>query len=197
MSNDDVYVIVPVYNEATTIATTVSDLLESFRHVVCIDDGSRDDSAELARRAGATVLRHAINQGQGAALRTGFDFVVRQTDAAYAVTFDADGQHRVEDAVRMVRRARTENLDVVLATRFAGSAHQVPRLRRAVLLAALTLTRFTSHLEVTDTHNGLRVLSRNALQKIDLRMRYMSIRQPSTAFHPEYQKDRSTRYSCA
>ena len=106
----DVCVIVPVYNEALTVAMTVSDLLQTFDHVVCVDDGSGDGSADLARAAGATVLRHVLNQGQGAALRTGFDYVLRHTTASYAVTFDADGQHLVEDARRMVERARAEQI---------------------------------------------------------------------------------------
>ncbi|MEO5653650.1 MAG: glycosyltransferase, partial [Marmoricola sp.] len=68
MSLNDVWVVVPVYNEATTVATTVSDLLSTFEHVLCVDDGSSDDSAAIALAAGATVLRHVVNQGQGAAL---------------------------------------------------------------------------------------------------------------------------------
>lgn len=174
MSIEDTWVVVPVHNEATTIATTVSGLRESFRHVLCVDDGSRDGSAALARAAGATVLRHVVNLGQGAALRTGFDFVLQQTSAAYVVTFDGDGQHLVEDAVRMVHRAHREQLDVVLASRFTGSTTKLPWLRQVVLRGALSFTRLTSHLEVTDTHNGLRVLSRDAMTKIDLRMPRMA-----------------------
>ena len=171
MSNDDVCVIVPVYNEALTVATTVSDLLASFDHVVCVDDGSTDGSAALAHEAGATVLRHVLNRGQGAALRTGFDHVLRHTSAAYAVTFDADGQHLVDDARRMVERARTEDVDVVLASRFTGSTQEIPRLRKLILLMAVRFTRLTSHLDVTDTHNGLRVLSRRAMGDASRRWR--------------------------
>ena len=106
MSSDDVCVIVPVYNEATTVAAIVSDLLHDLRPRRVRRRRLPDGSADLARAAGATVLRHVVNHGQGAALRTGFDYVLRHTDAAYAVTFDADGQHLVEDAQRMVRAAR-------------------------------------------------------------------------------------------
>jgi glycosyltransferase involved in cell wall biosynthesis len=171
---EDVCVIVPVYNEASTVAVTVSDLLQRFEHVVCVDDGSDDGSADLANAAGATVVRHAVNLGQGAALRTGFDYVLRHTTASYAVTFDADGQHLVDDAHRMLERARLAGTDVMLASRFTGCARQMPLSRELILRAAVRLTRATSQLEVTDTHNGLRVLSRRALERIDLRMPRMA-----------------------
>ena len=174
MPIDDVYVIVPVYNEAAAVAGVVATLRAEFDHVLCVDDGSSDASAEIARSAGATVVRHAINQGQGAALQTGFDHVLRHTDAQYVVTFDADGQHVVADAVRMVRTARTEGVDVVLASRFAGASTEMPALRRLVLKAGTRFTQWTAKLDVTDTHNGLRVLDRKALSRIRLTMPRMA-----------------------
>lgn len=174
---EDVWVVVPVYNEATTIANVVADLRASFTNVLCVDDGSSDESAALAARAGATVIRHGINLGQGAALQTGFDFVLRSPDAAWAVTFDADGQHLVSDARRMAEVAKEIHVDVVLASRFLGTTHQMPRLRRFVLKAGVAFTRWTARLSVTDTHNGLRVLGRKAMQQIQLdqpRMAYAS-----------------------
>lgn len=170
----DVCVIVPVYNEAAAVGEVVTALRAEFGHVVCVDDGSSDGSDLIARAAGATVLRHAINQGQGAALQTGFDHVLRHTDAAYVVTFDADGQHLVSDAVRMVEHARRTGTDVVLASRFTGTTTEMPAARRMVLKAAITFTKWTAKLEVTDTHNGLRVLNRLALTRIRLTMPRMA-----------------------
>lgn len=213
MPKPEVCVIVPVYNEAQTVAITVSDLLEHFADVVCVDDGSHDGSADLARAAGATVLRHVVNQGQGAALRTGFDHVLRHTHAAYVVTFDADGQHLVEDARRMVGRAQDEDVDVVLASRFTGATEQMPLLRGLILRAAVRFTRLTSRLEVTDTHNGLRVLSRRAIQRIDLRMPRMAyaselldaivpagltyVEEPTTVIYTDYSRTKGQRNSNA
>lgn len=173
----DVCVIVPIFNESAVISRTLSDLLVSFEHVVCVDDGSTDGSADIAFAAGATVLRHAVNQGQGAALQTGFDYVLRHTDAQLVVTFDADGQHLVADAMRMVERARATGVQVLLASRFTGQTQAMPRMRRLVLRGGLWFTRVTARLDVTDTHNGLRVLNRTALTKIRLelpRMAYAS-----------------------
>lgn len=171
---DDVWVIVPAYNEHAILSRTIIDLRESFRHVVCVDDGSTDGSADVARAAGATVLRHVVNLGQGAALQTGFDYVLRHTRAAYAVTFDADGQHDVADAVRMVDHARTTGCDVVLASRFTGRTHDMPWARERVLRAGVWFTRRTAGLDVTDTHNGLRVLSRTAMSRIRLQLPRMA-----------------------
>lgn len=204
MAMDDVYVVVPVYNEATTIGEVISTLLVQFPNVVCVDDGSADGSDLIARAAGATVIRHAINQGQGAALQTGFDHVLRYTSGAYAVTFDADGQHLVSDAVRMVETARTEGVDVVLASRFTGATTEMPAVRRMVLKAGIRFTQLTAKLDVTDTHNGLRVLNRRALHRIRLtmpRMAYASellsaivpngltyVEVPTTVIYTEYSR---------
>ena len=213
MTLNDVWVVVPVYNEARTVATTVSDLLSTFAHVVCVDDGSSDDSAELAHAAGATVLRHVVNQGQGAALRTGFDHVLRATPATHVVTFDADGQHLVADARAMALRAQAEQVDVVLASRFTGTTEQMPLSRELVLRAGVWFTRRTARLEVSDTHNGLRVLSRRAIRLIDLqlcRMAYASelleaivpnglsyVEQPVTVIYTDYSRAKGQRNSNA
>lgn len=170
----DVCVIVPMYNEASTVAEVITALGASFDRIVCVDDGSTDGSDAIARAHGATVLRHAVNQGQGAALQTGFDYVLKHTDATYAVTFDADGQHVVSDAVRMVEAARETRSDVVLASRFTGTSTEMPTARRLVLKAGIRFTQWTAKLEVTDTHNGLRVLNRNALTRIRLTMPRMA-----------------------
>jgi glycosyltransferase involved in cell wall biosynthesis len=162
-SNADVAVVVPVYNEATVISAVVSALRAAFPRVICVDDGSSDGSAELARAAGAVVVRHHENLGQGAALQTGLTYALRDPATRYVVTFDADGQHRVEDARRMVRTARDEGVDVVLGSRFLGeNTREIPPSRRTLLRAAVVFTRLSSGMGVTDAHNGLRVFSRGA-----------------------------------
>lgn len=170
----DTLALVPAYHEATTITTVVQELLGVFGEVVVVDDGSTDRTSELARAAGATVLRHVVNRGQGAALQTGFDFAMRHRTVRYVVTFDADGQHQVDDAVRMVEHARAKHLDVVLASRFHGDCADMPASRRRLLRAAVWFSRRTTGLELTDTHNGLRVLTRDALRSVRLTLRGMA-----------------------
>lgn len=176
-ATDDVWVVVPAYNEASSIAQVVSDLRTHFRHVLVIDDGSADATAANARMAGATVRRHPINLGQGAALETGLEFVRQQPGENWVVTIDADGQHLVSDAVAMLARARAEGLDIALASRFLGRTEAMPRSRRMLLRAAVLFSRWTTKLELTDTHNGLRVLAPVAVERIRLhqpRMAYAS-----------------------
>ena len=104
MSYRDVWIIVPAFNEAQVIGDVIGDLRTVFEHVVCVDDGSRDDTADIALRAGAHVIRHPVNLGQGAAIQTGVEYARSRPGAAVFVTFDADGQHRVKDVVTMIDR---------------------------------------------------------------------------------------------
>ena len=114
----DAWLVIPLFNEAAVVRQVIDNVRRTFPHVVVVDDGSKDESASEAAAAGAVVVRHPINLGQGAALQTGISYVLERTDAPYMVTFDADGQHSVANAADMVARAREENLAFVLGSRF-------------------------------------------------------------------------------
>lgn len=165
---------VPLYNEAEVIEPVIRELTEHFVNVLCIDDGSTDDCANLAQSAGARVLRHPINLGQGAALQTGFDYVVSHPSATHAITFDADGQHRVSDALEMLELARRKRISVIFGSRFLDKRTKPGLKKRAVLKVAVLMTRAITGLRLTDAHNGLRVLSRETLEKIRLEQNGMS-----------------------
>lgn len=171
--NRDVWVVIPLYNEATVIAEVIAGLLPDFPNVVCIDDGSRDDSGAVARAAGARVVSHPINLGQGAALQTGFEYTLER-DARFVVTFDADGQHRVVDAVAMVGRARDEDLSIVFGSRFLDDRTKPGLLKRIVLKTAVVATNWTTKTRLTDAHNGLRVIREDALRQVKLRQDRMA-----------------------
>lgn len=168
------WVVVPMYNEASVVASVIERLLSDFPYVVCIDDCSTDGSAEIARQAGARVVQHPINLGQGASLQTGFDYALRDPDMTEVVTFDADGQHQVEDAVEMVRRLRDDDLDVVLGSRFLDGRTRLSPSKRLVLKAAAKWTRWTTGMGLTDAHNGLRVLDRALLEKVRITQNRMA-----------------------
>jgi polyprenyl-phospho-N-acetylgalactosaminyl synthase len=170
----DVTVVVPAFNEEARVAAVVSALRAEFPRVVVVDDGSADGTADLARAAGAHVVRHPSNLGQGAALQTGFAYALTDPGMHYVITFDSDGQHRVEDALSLLGTARETGVDVVLGSRFLSPGTEVPAGRRAVLRAGIAFTRATTRLRVTDTHNGLRVLNRRAVQEIDLTLTDMA-----------------------
>lgn len=171
--NRDVWVVIPLYNEATVIAEVVNGLRPDFPYVVCIDDGSRDDSGAVARSAGARVVSHPINLGQGAALQTGFDYALER-GASYVVTFDADGQHRVQDAAAMVDRARADDLAIVFGSRFLDDRTKPGFLKRMVLKTAVLVTNWTTRTRLTDAHNGLRVIRQDALSRIKLKQDRMA-----------------------
>lgn len=169
----DVWVVIPLYNEATVIAGVVEGLRAAFPNVVCIDDGSRDGSGGIALAAGAHLVTHPINLGQGAALQTGFEYALER-GARFVVTFDADGQHRVEDAAAMVRRARDEDLAIVFGSRFLDDRTDPGILKKIVLKTAVAVTNLTTRTRLTDAHNGLRVIREDALRRIKLRQDRMA-----------------------
>jgi glycosyltransferase involved in cell wall biosynthesis len=165
----DVWLVIPVYNEETVIADVLAHALRTFRNIVCVDDGSSDGSAERIAGSGAHLLRHPINLGQGAALQTGLSYALRQPGAEYFVTFDADGQHQVEDVVTMVGVLRGKEADVVLGSRFLGSTSQeVPPLKKLVLRVAAAVSGSSRRLKLTDAHNGLRAFNRAVAEKVDI-----------------------------
>jgi len=170
----DAWLVVPLYNEAAVIGDVVAAARTRFPHVVCVDDGSSDGSAAAAEAAGAVVVHHPFNLGQGAALQTGMRYVLEQTDAEYLVTFDADGQHQVEDAAAMVEVARREGLAVVFGSRFLDERTRPGLLKRLVLRTAVWVTNQSTGLRLTDAHNGLRVIRRDAAAKLDLKQNRMA-----------------------
>lgn len=169
-----VWVVIPLYNEATVIAGVIADLHKSFEHVVCVDDGSSDGSARIAETAGATVVRHPVNLGQGAALQTGIDFALAHPSCEYVVTFDADGQHRVEDAAGMVALARERDVAIVFGSRFLDDRTDPGLVKRIILKTVVWVSNMTTSIRLTDAHNGLRVIRRDAAEQIDLKQDRMA-----------------------
>ncbi|MEY2714031.1 MAG: hypothetical protein RIT24_374 [Planctomycetota bacterium] len=161
------WVVVPVYNEARVIGSVIDELTAVFPNVVCVDDGSRDGSWDVLQRKAPHALRHLVNRGQGAAIQTGTAYALRQR-AARIAHFDADGQHRVEDLVRLVDAVASGECDIALGDRFSGDAAAVPPARRLLLRSAVAFHRIASGIELNDVHNGLRVLSRGAAERIEL-----------------------------
>jgi glycosyltransferase involved in cell wall biosynthesis len=173
-ANHDVWVIVRCFNESQVVRSVIEDLRQHFPNVVGVDDGSRDTSSAEMVAAGAVVVRHAINLGGGAALQTGIEFALLDPQAQYFVCFDADGQHRVEDALSMVQRLRRGEEDILIGSRFLGSSAGMPASRRLLLRLARVFERLTSGVSLTDAHNGLRVFTRAFAERIDLQLADMA-----------------------
>jgi len=167
------WVVIPAYNEAAVITDVVCGVRAKYAAVVVVDDGSKDNTAELARAAGATVLIHLINLGQGAALQTGIDFALRG-GAQLIATFDADGQHRAEDLIELTRLLRQTGAAVALGSRFLGRAEGISWPKKFFLRAAVVFQRLTTGISLTDAHNGLRVFTREAAAHINIRQNGMA-----------------------
>jgi len=171
----DAWIVVPAFNEATVIGEVIADVRAVFGHVVCVDDGSADGTGEIARRAGAHLVRHPINLGQGAAIQTGVEYARRQPGAEVFATFDADGQHRVKDLAAMIDRLGAGDVDVVIGTRFGKhEGSRPPLLKRIVLQTATRLSRRGRRLGLTDTNNGLRVFNKTVADGLNITMSGMS-----------------------
>lgn len=168
-----VWIVAPAYNEQSTIEQVVSGLRWSFPNIVVVDDCSSDLTASRARAAGADVLRHPINLGQGASLQTGIDFALHK-GAGYIVTFDADLQHRPEDVPLLLTALRESGADFALGSRFLGTAVNIGLSRRLLLKAAVLFTRLTTGLKITDAHNGLRAMTRRGAFALRIRQNGMA-----------------------
>lgn len=168
------WLVVPLFNEAQVIGGVIEAALESFPNIVCVDDASSDSSADAARSAGAVVVRHPVNLGQGAAIRTGLDYALQDHAAQYFVTFDSDGQHRVKDALLLVDALASRPLDVVIGSRFLDGRTKVSNLKRVVLKLAVFFQRLTTGVQLTDAHNGLRAFNRMAASAIPIRQNRMA-----------------------
>lgn len=211
-ANSSVFFVIPAYNEGACVGQVVRRVKEHYSNVVVVDDGSADDTAEASRKAGAIVLRHVLNRGQGAALKTGIDYAL-ESGAGIIVTFDSDGQHRLEDVAAFIEPIRQGKVDVVLGSRFLTNETQVPLGRKITLKLGILFTRVVSRIKVTDTHNGLRALSRRAATEIQIRQDRMAhaseildeisrlklsyIEVPTRIIYSEYSKAKGQRSSAA
>lgn len=166
------WVIIAAYNEAAMIGTVVSRLRAGgWKQVVVVDDGSRDATAATAAAAGATVLRHVINLGQGAALQTGIDFALRRK-AERLVTFDADGQHRVEDLDALV--GALDDADIALGSRILGKSEGASRTHQLFLKTAAGVSNVMSGVKLTDAHCGLRAIRASIAPRLRMQQERMA-----------------------
>ncbi|MEM4264026.1 MAG: glycosyltransferase family 2 protein [Candidatus Woesearchaeota archaeon] len=163
----NIYIVIAAYNEEKNISRVVKGLQQAgYSNIIVVDDGSKDNTFAVAEKAGAIVLQHPINRGQGAALKTGIDYALLQ-GADIIVTFDADGQHRVEDLPAMIKPVAEGEVDITVGSRFLKKT-KVPLLRKILLKGSIMTIRMFYGIKMSDAHNGFRVMSRKAAEKIDI-----------------------------
>jgi glycosyltransferase involved in cell wall biosynthesis len=168
-----IFVVVAAYNEARVIREVISGLAAVYPNIVVVDDGSADGTAECLEGLDIMLLRHIVNRGQGASLQTGIRFALLQ-GADVVVTFDADGQHRIEDIDGLVQPVLRNECDVALGSRFLGRVHGIPFTRRILLKLGVLFTRLVSRVQTSDVHNGLRAFSRAAASSLNITLDRMA-----------------------
>ena len=158
--------LIPAYNEAARVAAVVAKTRPLVSEVVVIDDGSTDDTAAVARAAGATVLRHAQNRGKGAAIATALEFFGK-SNAEFAVFLDADGQHDAAEIPHLVDMAQTTGAGIVVGSRMHDTVG-MPLVRRLTNRFTSWLTGHLARQRIPDSQCGFRLLRRAVLA--DLRL---------------------------
>ena len=161
--DEGVWVIVPAYNELKTIAKVVKELKEYTNNLVVVDDGSRDNTFEVVKELGVFVLRHIVNLGKGAALKTGCEFALRK-GAKILVFIDADCQHKPEDIPKFVDELRKENADIVFGYR--KLTKDMPAVFKFGNWLINFITKFIYGVNLNDTQSGFRCLRAETYRKI-------------------------------
>ncbi|WP_255171278.1 glycosyltransferase [Natrononativus amylolyticus] len=166
---------IPAYNESVGIGSTVIAAQQYADEVVVIDDGSGDDTVDIARETSATVLEHGVNQGKGAALRTFFEYA-QESDHDSFVVLDGDGQHLPEDIPEVVAPVEEGEVDMVVGSRYLeGGEDETPLYRRVGQQTLDYLTLGSSGAKLTDTQSGFRAFSARAIDRLALRTDGMGV----------------------
>lgn len=158
--------IIPAFNEADSIESVVLAVKNHVDEVVVVDDGSSDETASIARSAGATVLLHDVNRGQGAALETGHEYA-RRSGADFVLHFDADGQFDAAEIIPALEALQKTNADVLFGSRFLNKKGDLPLSKRYIIFPLSKLVNFVFGTpNMSDVHNGFRILNKKALNAI-------------------------------
>lgn len=163
-----VIAVIPAYNEADSIVQVVKDVKPQVAEVVVVDDGSTDSTGAYAKQAGATVLSHLINRGQGAALSTGSEYALRNS-ADIIVHFDADGQFSAAEIKRMVEPIITGAYDVTIGNRFSEIKNRIPWIKAVIIFPLARLfNRLILGLNYVDPQNGFRAMNKSTAKGIQI-----------------------------
>ena len=157
---------IPAYNEEKNIATIITRLKDITDKIIVCNDGSSDLTSKIAEEMGVTVLNHEKNLGYGAAIRSIF-FKAKDLDCDVLVTFDADGQHRIEDIEKVVKPISNGESDIVIGSRFLDdSEKEVPNYRNVGIKVITKITNTTIKKQLTDSQSGFRAYSKKVLNNL-------------------------------
>jgi glycosyltransferase involved in cell wall biosynthesis len=169
-----VIAVIPAFNEAPRIGTTLADIVPMVDGVVVVVDAAQDGTVAEARKHPVYVLAHALNRGQGAALQTGTEYALEHLKADIIVHFDADGQMRASDIPAMIAPLKEGKVHVVLGSRFLGQVEGMPFARRLAYAPARLFTFALTGLWLTDVHNGFRAFTAPAARRLRITLDRMA-----------------------
>ncbi len=162
---DHLAIIIPAYNEAERIASTIADIRKfSDADIIVVSDGSTDGTAKEARAAGAKVIELPFNLGYGAALQTGFKYTLKK-GYRFAVQIDADGQHDPSEIQKLVGSVFKGDVDITLGSRFlAGGDYKAPFVRRVGMILFSAVVRVVTGKKITDPTSGFQAMNRKVME---------------------------------
>lgn len=161
----EIFVAIPAYNEEKHIGSLIVKLMKITKNIIVCNDGSSDMTGEIAERLGAIMINHPKNLGYGAAIRSIF-LKAKEINPDILVTFDADGQHRIEDIQKVIEPITRENADIVIGSRFLDDDDNVPAYRKLGINAITKMTNITTKQKITDSQSGFRAYNKKAIQEI-------------------------------
>ena len=156
---------IPAYNEEKNIASIITKLKNITDSIIVCDDGSSDMTSEISKNLGAIVISHKKNMGYGAAIRTIFQKSV-ELDSDILVTFDADGQHRIDDVNKILQPLENNEADIVIGSRFLDNESKVPNYRKIGIKVITKVTNASLKKKLTDSQSGFRAYNKQALTQI-------------------------------
>jgi len=165
---------IPAFNEEKNIAKIVVELQRITDEVIVCNDGSSDLTGEIAKKLGATVINHPKNLGYGGAIGSIFS-KAKEIDADVLVTFDADGQHKLEDIEHVLKPIKNNESDIVIGSRFLGDSESVPGYRKLGIKAITKISNLETDLKVTDSQSGFRAYNKKTIQALNISDRGMGV----------------------
>lgn len=167
-------VVIPAYNEERFIGSVILKTRQLVDHVIVVDDGSADATAELAEAAGAIVVRHEVNQGKGVALNTGFN-KAREYNPSVVITLDGDWQHLPEELFQVAAPILSGEADIVVGSRYLERSSDVPVQRIIGHWGFTSVTNIASGVSLTDSQSGYRAFSPRALDSLSFNSSSFSV----------------------
>ena len=158
---------IPAFNEEKNIASIITKLMGITDTIIVCNDGSSDLTSEIAEKMGAVVINHEKNLGYGGAIRSIF-FKAKEMNGDVLVTFDADGQHRVEDVKTVIEPIINQEADLVIGSRFLDeSEKEVPQYRKVGIKVITKITNISIKKQLTDSQSGFRAYSKQVINELN------------------------------